>query len=239
MRRPVLVSLRDPDDPMADQELRCFRDTAGLPELVKVHAAVTPLDARLLDEAELFFFGGSGAYSVLDDHPWVHRMLDFLLQVVDARVPAWASCFGFQGLSLAMGGEVNNDDARQELGAFPVDRTEAGRVDPLFAPMPDSFHAQLGHHDHVDRLPSGVTLLVTGRRIHHQAFKVDAAPFWASQFHPELRKSTTLERWKYYRTLYSAGDAQAEEIDRLMDAAPDTPETEGILRRFVAEARRG
>lgn len=238
MRRPVLVSLRDPHDPMAAQELRCFQETSGLDDLVKVHAAESPLDDRLLAESELFFFGGSGAYSVLDDHAWVRRMLDFLLRVVDAKVPAWASCFGFQGLALAMGGEVNHDDARQELGAFPIDLTEAGRADPLFAPMPSTFNAQLGHHDHVDRLPSGVTLLATGRAVHNQAFKVDGAPFWASQFHPELRKATTLERWNYYRTLYSAGDGHAAEIDRIMNEAPDTPETASILRRFVAEARR-
>lgn len=238
MRRPVLISLRDPHDPMAAQELRCFQETSGLDELVKVHAVESPLDDRLLAESELFFFGGSGAYSVLDPHPWVHRMLDFLLRVVDAKVPAWASCFGFQGLALAMGGEVNHDDARQELGAFPIDLTEAGRADPLFAPLPTPFFAQLGHHDHVDRLPAGVTLLATGRAVRNQAFKVDGAPFWASQFHPELRKATTLERWNHYRGLYSAGDGHAAEIDRIMNEAPDTPETAGILRRFVAEARR-
>lgn len=237
MFRPVLISLRDPNDPMAEQELRCFRGTAGLPELTKVHAAVEPLDERLLESADAFFFGGSGAYSVLDQHEWVKGMLRFLVRVVDAKVPAWASCFGFQGLSLALGGEVNHDDARQELGAFPVDLTPAARHDPVFGHMPETFPVQLGHHDHVDRLPPGVTLLVTGRAIHNQAFKVDSAPFWASQFHPELRKSTTMERWNHYKDLY-ADEARAAEIDRVMDLSPDTPDAESLLRSFVAEARR-
>ena len=126
--RPVLISLRDPDDPMAQQELVCFRESTGLPQLPKVHAATTPLDEYLLDAHDLFFFGGSGAYSVLDNHPWVHNMLDFFLRVVERRVPAWASCFGFQGLALALGGEVNNDDSRQELGAFPIDQIGRAHV---------------------------------------------------------------------------------------------------------------
>jgi GMP synthase (glutamine-hydrolysing) len=230
--RAVLVSLRDPDDPMAEQELRCFQETSGLPGLVKVHAAVSPLDDALLESTTLFFFGGSGAYSVLDPHPWVRRMLDFLVQVVDRRVPAWASCFGFQGLALALGGEVNRDDERQELGAFPIDLTPEAASDPVFSVMKGRFPAQLGHHDHVDRLPAGVTLLATGERIRNQAFKVDGAPFWATQFHPELRKHTTLERWNYYRAHYGDKE-QAAAIDRVMEASPDTPEAEELLRRFV------
>lgn len=218
---------------MAEQELRCFRESALLPDLVKVHAADTPLDDRLLDQTSLFFFGGSGAYSVLDKHGWVRSMLDFLVRVVDAKVPAWASCYGFQGLSLALGGEVNRDDARQELGAFPIHLTDAGRADPLFGGLPDPFFAQLGHHDHVDRLPSGVTLLCTGEKIWNQAFKVDGAPFWASQFHPELRKATTMERWNYYRAHYSDPESAAI-IDADMAAAPDTPEVQTVLSKFAA-----
>lgn len=232
--RPLLISLRDPDDPMAAQELRCFHATTGL-DMPKVHASTVPLDRALLDSADVFFFGGSGAYSVLDTHGWVRNMLDFLVRVVDARKPAWASCFGFQGLALALGGQVNRDDARQELGCFPIDRVPS--ADPVFGPGPAEFYAQLGHHDHVDVLPPGVTLLCTGRKIHNQAFKVDGAPFWAAQFHPELRKATTMERWNYYRSHYADNEAAAARIDALMEASPDTPEAEQILRRFVQVAR--
>ncbi|MFZ5477126.1 MAG: type 1 glutamine amidotransferase [Myxococcota bacterium] len=233
MKRDVLVSLRDPDDPMARQELRCFRDTTGL-DLEIVHASAGGLDDRLLEEARVLFFGGSGAYSVLDTHAWVRRMLDFLVATVDRKVPAWASCFGFQGLALALGGEVNRDDDRQELGAFEIALTDAGAGDPLFRTLPRTFYAQLGHHDHVDRLPAGVTLLATGGKIRNQAFKVDGAPFWATQFHPELRKATTMERWNYYRAHYADKPEKAAEIDHIMETSPDTLEVQGVLRTFAA-----
>lgn len=235
MKRDILVSLRDPHDPMAAQEARCFRDTMGL-ELEVVHAATTRLDAHLLERARSLVFGGSGAYSVLDSHEWVRNMLDFLVQTVEAKVPAWASCFGFQGLALALGGEVNNDDARTELGAFPIDLTDAGASDPVFGHLPRAFHAQLGHHDHVDRLPSGVTLLCTGRGVYNQAFKVDGAPFWATQFHPELNRATTTERWNHYRALY-ADPERAAAIDARMAAEPDTLEVQSVLRRFAERVR--
>lgn len=233
--RRVLVSLRDPTDPMSQQELRCFRESTGIADLEVAYASAGELNEKLLDEAAMLFFGGSGAYSVLDSHPWVRDMLDKLVVTVDRKIPSWASCFGFQGLALALGGEVNNDDDRTELGAFEVDLTPAGTTDPLFGHLPGSFPVQLGHHDHVDRLPPGVTLLVSGRKIHNQAFKVNDAPFWASQFHPELRKATTIERWNYYRALY-ADPSKAEAIDRAMNEAPDTEASQSVLRKFVAWA---
>jgi hypothetical protein len=96
-----------------------------------------------------------------------------------AALPGVADADVAGGLALALGGEVNRDDARQELGAFPIDLTEAGRSDPLFGLLPPTFDAQLGHHDHVDRLPPGVTLLATGRAVRNQAFKVDGKfKFW-------------------------------------------------------------
>jgi GMP synthase (glutamine-hydrolysing) len=231
MQRDILISLRDPHDPMARQEHRCFLETTGL-DLVVVHAATTPLDAELLQRGRSFIFGGSGAYSVLDSHAWVKSMLDFLVRVVDARVPAWASCFGFQGLALALGGEVNNDDARTELGVFPIDLTAAGKADPLFGKLSASFDAQLGHHDHVDRLPPGVTLLCSGRGVYNQAFKVDGAPFWAAQFHPELNKATTTERFNHYRALY-ADPAKVADIERRLAESPDTIEAQALLRHFA------
>ncbi len=233
MTRRVLVSLRDPHDPMAFQEHRCFVESSGIPDLEIAFASEGQLDDRLLDEAGLLFFGGSGAYSVLDTHPWVRNMLDRLVQTVDRKIPAWASCFGFQGLALALGGEVNRDDARQELGAFPVDLTAAAALDPLFDHLPSTLDVQLGHHDHVDRLPKGVTLLATGRVSYHQAFKVEGAPFWAAQFHPELRKATTTERWNYYREHYSGDPEEAARIDRVMAESPDTEVAQTIIRRFV------
>ncbi len=236
--RAVLVSLRDPDDPMSRQELRCFADSAGLPDLEIAYASAGQLDDRLMDEAGMLFFGGSGAYSVLDTHPWVRNMLDRLVECVDRKIPAWASCFGFQGLALALGGEVNRDDARQELGAFPVELTAAALTDPLFAHLPATIDVQLGHHDHVDGLPAGVTLYATGRVVRNQAFKVDGAPFWAAQFHPELRKATTTERWNYYRAHYAGNPAEAERIDRIMAEAPDTELAQSIIRKFVEHVGR-
>ena len=238
--RTVLVSLRDADDPMCAHELACFRRATGI-DAIEMVSAVNA-EGRALDaledavaSAELLLFGGSGAYSVLDTHSWVRRFLDVLARVPSRGVPAWASCFAFQGLALAMGGRVARDDARQQLGARPVELTAAAGQDPLFASLPPRFFAQFGHHDHVVDVPSGVTVLATGNGGQCQAFRVDGARFWGAQFHPELDKRTTLERWSHYRLNYERD--QGDEIDRQLREAPETPEVSKILRTLVELAR--
>ena len=97
----VLISLRDPDDAMAEHERMCFAECARVPiDAVKMHHIANSFPPiQRLEEIGCVFFGGSGAYSVLDDLPWIHQTVDLMLAVVDRRIPAYASCFGFQGLS--------------------------------------------------------------------------------------------------------------------------------------------
>lgn len=232
--KSLLVSLRDQDDPIAEQERRCFRDASGLEEVELVHATDQRLGSRELD-SDLLFFGGSGAYSVLDSHSWIQRFLEFLLLVPESGVPAWASCFAFQGLALAMGGKVVRDESRQQLGVAAVELTAAGRADPLLGGLPARFDAQFGHHDHVDRLPAGMTALALGNGGNPQAYRVDGTRFWGAQFHPELNKQTTLERWRHYRKFYQG--EKGDEIDRQLESAPETPEPAKALRALVELAR--
>lgn len=232
MRPALLISLRDPSDLMAEQERECFAETAQHPvELCSAVGRIVPRD--VIEDRPAVFFGGSGAYSVLDKHDWIKGMLDLLVHTADAGVPAYASCFGFQGLALAMGGQVNRDDSRQELGAYEISLTPGASADPLFRSLPQRFFAQLGHHDHVDVLPPGVTLLATGENSHNQAFKVDGVPFWASQFHPELSKATTYARFLHYLDHYADDPASAARIDAEMRAMPETKAPAVLLRDLV------
>lgn len=237
--RALLISLRDPNDAMAEQERRCFADRAALPlDAIDRWAVAEGLpDDATLRRYDAVFFGGSGAYSVLDDVPWIRDGITLCLRVRDLRVPAWASCFGFQGLALVMGGEVVRDDTRQELGATELDLTDAGVADPLFGTLPRRFWAQEGHHDHVTVLPPGVTLMATGAVSLHQGFKIDGAPFWASQFHPELTPETTTERFDYYLSHYGGSDPEQDAKNRhWLMTGQDSPEVAQLLARLVRGA---
>ena len=232
MTKPLLVSVRDKDDPMVQHERSCFEARAGM-DLDVVFAIERGLGEALLEERPAVFFGGSGAYSVTDSDPWIREALEFFLLVVDKKVPAYASCFAFQGLALAMGGEVSHDPAYAEMGIVPVKLSPEARQDPLFGSLPDPVAVCSGHNDHVARLPSGVTSFCIGDLVEHQAFKVDGAPFWASQFHPELTKADLMIRWNFYRDVFTTDPDEIAATDSVLNAAPETPEINGLIRALL------
>jgi GMP synthase (glutamine-hydrolysing) len=236
LAQAVLISLRDPDDKMAEHERMCFAESARLPisELAMCHILEKTPSIDELSHARALFFGGSGAYSVLDPHPWITDTISLMLEVIDRKIPAYASCFGFQGLARALGGTVIHDEQLTEMGSYELKLTDAGREDHLFSSLPNAFWAQEGHHDHVIEVPKGVTILATGDLVHAQAFRVNNAPFWASQFHPELTFERTIERFRHYSEHYLAGqdEQQDQELSQLQ-GGQNSPEVPELLARVV------
>ena len=232
MANPLLISVRYLDDPMVSHERACFEGrTGGAVDVV--FAIKKGLGERLLEDRPAVFFGGSGAYSVTDSDPWIREALDFFLLVVDCKIPSYASCFAFQGLALAMGGEISHDPAFSEMGIVPVRLTTDALQDPLFGGLPASVMVASGHNDHVSRLPSGVTRFAEGDVVGNQAFKVDGAPFWASQFHPELEKADLLVRWNFYRDVFTTDPVEIANTDAVLKRSPETPEINGLLAKLL------
>jgi GMP synthase (glutamine-hydrolysing) len=234
----LLISLREPGDAMEVHERQCFAERARIPiENLHVHCIFDGVpDATVLRSYDAILFGGSGAFSVLDDTLWIRTAITALMTVVELRVPAWASCFGFQGLGVALGGTVERDEQKTEMGSVLLELTPEGKADPLLSALPARFWAQEGHHDRVVELPAGVTLLARGEEVEEQAFKVDGAPFWASQFHPELRLEDTLLRFRHYSPFYLHTDEDWEARFRIMEAGKETPEMSDVLARLVRGA---
>jgi GMP synthase (glutamine-hydrolysing) len=168
-----------------------------------------------------------------DNTVWIRTAIEALTNVVEQRVPAWASCFGFQGLGVALGGRVERDDSKTEMGSVLLELTEEGRKDPLLSALPQKFWAQEGHHDRVVELPAGVTLLAEGSEVKEQCFKVDGAPFWASQFHPELTLENTLLRFRHYSQFYLQTGEDWDERFRIMKQGEETSQMSQVLERLV------
>ena len=233
--KALLVSLREPGDAMEVHERACFAERSNLPlENLSVHTVFDGVPSRdELRRHDAIFFGGSGAFSMLEDSEWIRAAVQTLTTVVDLRIPSWASCFGFQGLGVALGGRVERDDVHTEMGSVLLELTEAGQHDPLLSVLPNRFWAQEGHHDRVVELPPGVTLLAQGSFVREQAFKVDGAPFWASQFHPELTLSNTLLRFRHYRAFYLHSGEDWDARFREMERGEETPEMAHVLERLV------
>lgn len=228
--RFCLLQIRNDGDPVKAEEYDCFVRRLDVPaaQLEAVDVLSEPLDERLYERCDAILVGGSGEYSVLDDAPPIHRFLDFLGATATRGFPTFASCFGFQALALALGGEVKHDEERAEVGSYEIELTPEGGDDPLFGDLlPERFFAQQGHKDHVTRLPSGAVHLARSERSEHQALRFGDGPVWATQFHPELAEEDNRRRIMRYQARY------ANELEAVLALMRPSTATHDMLGRFA------
>ena len=113
----------------------------------------------------------------------------------------------------------------------PVTLTADGRADPLFAGMPETFEAFVGHKEAVRHLPAHATLLAASPSCPVQAFRV-GTNVYATQFHPELDVAGISNRIRAYADY---GYFAAGELDATLAAVRRAPVTHPsrMLRTFV------
>jgi GMP synthase (glutamine-hydrolysing) len=231
----LLLQARNDDDAMREHEHACFVERTGLPPgSITCHnlCAGPPTLARVRAHATLMV-GGSGDYYVSKGNlPDFERLLDLLREVVAVGHPTFASCFGYQLMVRALGGEIVHDPARTEVGSYTLRLTDAGRADELFRVLPASFCAQMGHKDRATAHPPGIPNLASSVLSPLQALRIPGKPIWASQFHPELDRATNEDRFRHYLKGYAPHLSKADR-DEALASFRESPEASSLLTRFV------
>jgi GMP synthase (glutamine-hydrolysing) len=226
----LVLQAREATDPMLGHEQRCFERATGLGpgELVFRNLADAVPERVAVAAHDAVMVGGSGRFSVAHPTEAFHAATaDLLRWIVDARIPTFASCFGFQLLVDALGGRVEHDPDRGEVGSFWLELTDEGARDPLLGRLPQRFVAQMGHLDRATVMPPGVPNLASSERAPLQALRVPDAPVWATQFHPELDQQGNHDRYVAYLDRYGGGERDAD-----YRSLP-SPEASGLLRAFL------
>lgn len=230
-----LLQARLPEDLVRTEERYAFAQQMGVEadQILPFDMLSAPITFKTVtDGVDAILVGGSGAFSVLDDEPWIANFIDTLGELAQAGFPTFASCFGFQGMVLALGGEIVHDEENAEVGSFTLSATRAASKDPVFQALPSEFIAQEGHKDRATKLPQSVIHLASSERCPFQAMRVPDKPVYATQFHPELTSEDNKLRFSRYFDMYSKafGRSQAESM---MEAFRPSPEANALLRRFV------
>lgn len=235
MRTPRfrLLQARLLDSPVREEERLSFAMQLGVPldhvepfDLLHERPSV---DA-FCDGVDAVLVGGSGKFSIYDQAAWIAPFVDTLGEVADRQVPMFASCFGFQALVVALGHPVEKDEPNAEVGTFELRTTAAAQQDPLFGPLPERFHAQLGHKDRATSFPEGAVLLASSDRCPYQALRIGSTVY-ATQFHPELTASANRARFARYLDDYR-GVFGTERADQMLDEFVESPHADGLLARF-------
>ncbi len=218
---------------MRQQEVACFARALHCPvHQIRVRDLLSGVPTqRQLDVVDVVLLGGSGDYSVADGGMWFEVAMESMRELYNLSKPTFASCWGFQAMARAMGGVVVTDMSRAELGTLSLRLTEAGRQDEVFKTLGDTFLAQMGHQDIVDRLPGDAIRLASTDRVENQAFRFAGKPIYCTQFHPELDRRAFLERVHAYpQYIKRISGITLEEFTAL---ARDTPQSESLLLRFI------
>ncbi len=234
--RLLLLQIREPGDRVIEEERSSFAEKAGLDvHQILLHNLLDgPPTQAEVEACDGLLVGGSGDYYVSKGHmPAFDELMRFFKEVADRAYPTFASCFGFQLLIQALGGQIVHDAANTELGTLELTLTQAGRNDPLLGTLPPTFNAQLGHKDRADRLPQGFENLATSKLCRFQAFRVPNKPIWATQFHPELDSHTNKGRYLRYLEGY-AEHLTEQQREETLETYRDSPETGELLQRFIA-----
>ena len=234
--RFLLLQVRNPGAPMSGHEIecfeRCFDLASGQVEIFDLLSGAP--SASQIDAVDVVLLGGSGDYSVARGGPWLGAALDAMVGLYESSKPTFASCWGFQAMARALGGEVVTDRSRAEVGVTWMELTDAGVKDPVFGPLGRHFQGLSGHEDHVVSLPDGASLLASSARSANQAFHFPGKPIYCTQFHPELDKAGLVSRIAMYPSYLPL--AGASSLDELDEKTPELPQTEDLLRRFLRQA---
>ncbi len=231
----LLLQARRPQDPARYEERASFAKRLGVP----IHAIVPhdllqgPPSLEEIHHHRAVLIGGSGEFDVSKRNlPHFEATLQRLREMVDLGGPMFASCFGFQLLVQALGGNIVNDPERTEIGTFPIYLTPEGEEDELFSVLPSTFLAQLGHKERAEVMPPGVLTLAYSDKVAYEALRIPGKPIWATQFHPELDLEDHLVRFRRYLNIYTHLFSE-EEIQAMLDSFKPSPETEKLLPRFM------
>ncbi len=234
MHKLLLIQARVSDDPMLKHERECVSKQSQLEESnLLTHNLVNGLPPEsMLEQVVGVVLGGSGAfYASKGDMPHFDAYLPWLRALVASHKPVLGICYGHHCLARALGSEVFHGPEHAEVGSYWLEVTPEAHEDALFHDVSTRFAAQLGHKDHVRTLPHGTTWLAKTKASPYQAFKVQEAPTWGVQFHPELTDDDNRQRFLFYVD-YARAVAKTEDSgERLPDFIP-SPESNRLLSRF-------
>lgn len=223
--RSELISLR--------QEQSCFieRCKVARKQFRFINLVDEPtLTWRQVEDAHAVIIGGAGAFSVTTEHPFTEPLRDVVQRLIDHDRPVFGACWGHQFLAELGGGTVIEDRKKAEVGTLPIELTDDGRRDPLFAGYPDRFHVQLGHNDRVRELGPGWLELARSAICPCQAIRLEGKPVYGTQFHSEMDEERLRERILIFLEDYVADETAFQEI--LRSLRPSI-EADRLLSRFL------
>lgn len=160
--------------------------------------------------------------SVYEATDWMLDIEEGMKNIQSSQLPVLGICFGHQLLAKCFGGEVKLNPNGWELGAYPVQFTEAGKKSQLFSDIEDNAIVYESHQDSVTILPENAIELARNNK-GNQAFII-YDNFYGVQFHPEFS-------WEVIKMYVSVRSAMGVRVDD--PTVPESTQGELVLFNFI------
>lgn len=241
MRPHILViQFRKNQDAKAQEQACIERESGVYAELSYVDGFDASIDWNfpevVMEGYHGVILGGSGDFDFdgnRDENDASRKMSYELLGALrplfqylfDNDIPTLGICYGHQLLGAFAGAQVRYDAEQRKTRSHEVKLMVDKNDFFLFSDLPDTFYAQYGHKDSLDRVPEGAVLLMNGG----DECKVSALRYknniYTTQFHPELNYDDMVARMKSSPGYLPEGTV-AEEVFK------QSPDSSKILRNF-------
>ncbi len=198
--------------------------------------------ATIVDEYQILMIGGlsdDASDKIALPHffdPFLHNLNAVIRRAMDKKIPSLLSCGGFMLASMLLGASVVIDPNQAELGVYKIRLTSEAKKDVLFGTFPNEFEAVSGHIKSTVGLPDTCIHLARSEICKVHGFKVDQAPFYAFQFHPEITCENLVARVEAYKDKYFDSE---EGYQAFINMSHDTSVANSIISRFVNLVREG
>jgi GMP synthase (glutamine-hydrolysing) len=239
-RHGILFIMAHPRELLTEMGVRgnddtWFRDGLGMAGEPGRFKTLNALEDDLPDtvEEDGIIISGSN-HAVYEDAPWIRRLEDLIREMASQGKPILGVCFGHQLIAKAYGGRVERGPAR-EIGVVNLELTEAGKRDPLFRDLPESFKVGETHGDVVTEPP----LVRTALLAHNDVYPAQAIGIGenvrGTQFHPEIPREQLAQvvRYRIDELAKSGETVDSQAIEEIMQEIHRTSEIEAVGRQVL------
>ena len=125
----LLLQARKQNDPIIINELNCFSRSLNIEKKYFTIKDLTRDKIKYSDikKNDFIIIGGSGDYSIAKGGLFMNQTMDIMKFLFDKSKETFGSCWGFQAMAKAIGGEVINNIKLAELGTTELKLTKKGK----------------------------------------------------------------------------------------------------------------